>query len=132
MLRLGGYVDYPVGPEEEEDYEARSALEALCNAEEIKLRDGEFIERISNELERKQNILSSIRDSLDVLFDGESEEDEDDYASASKDMNDFFARLQSARKKQMIAQEETPSERRRRIYKKGEPVRNGVLVAKFT
>lgn len=116
-------------PESEEDYEAKSALETLFRAEEIR-EDEDLVERVQKEIERKTNILASIRDSLYPM--DETADDEASFASASFDMNDFFARLQTAKKKQERQQAETPAERRRRIYKKREPIIGGVVVSKFS
>lgn len=118
-------------PEMEEDYEAREALSTLFSAEEIKLKGKDFLDRIEDELERKQNILQRIRDSLCFMED-DSEDGEDGYEDAPKDMESFLERLNSARRKQMMMQNETPSARRYRIGKKGEPIVRGAVVKQFT
>jgi hypothetical protein len=125
-------MDYPMIGREEEDHEARCALSTLFEAEEIKLKGKKFLDRIEDELEKRQGILQRIRDSLSFMEDGEDDDDEGDMEDAPTDMESFLKRLNSARRKQVMMQNESPEERRYRIKKKGEPIVRGVVVKQFT
>lgn len=96
---------------EEIDHEAKHALSVLFEAEEIKMREEDFIERLRAELDKKDTAVQNIRESLGLTM-SRSEEGE---MSAPKTIDDFFARLKSAKRKDRAETFESPADRRLRI-----------------
>ena len=110
---------YPVDDNEmDEDFEAKDAMMSLFHAEEIKDKDDDFLSRISDQIDRKMDLLERVRLQLPTLPGIISIEVSDgNPKNGTRTFEDFLDRMRHKEDEEEMKTFESPKARRLRTGK---------------